>query len=141
MPREKKEPRPDKTPDEIREEKERIERLEKAGWTRPRQASGGEITEWKKGLIVIGELAKFKKLPGPDSGTLVEIRHTKDDPNVEAGTIKVYGCPTLLLQTIENVPIGTELYIECRGQVIETNRGQKAWDFYVAARGQGDLGL
>lgn len=130
------------SPAEIEAEKARVEALTQDGWSRPERASGGDILEWKQGLVVIGKLRKIKKLP--DTVTVKDGKHeTQKGGHImtiatDEGD-KVYGCPTLLHQTLEGVNVGTMLRIECLGQVVPTKRGQKAWDFEVSSKDQQNL--
>lgn len=118
------------------EDKQRADMLEKEGWSRPRRASGGEIYDWEKGKTVVGKLLQLKKLPdrGDDKGGTLMVLEV-------GGETQTWGCPTLLLETIRNVPIGTTLHIYCHGQVVPSRRGQLGWDFDVATRDQQKLGL
>lgn len=127
------------TPEQIAERDRIIADLEKEGWEKPRQASGGDIIPWAKGLRVRGVVQRIKKLPGEDSGSLMEIKRVDADPDIN-GITEVYGCPTLLLQTLTPVPQG-EILIYCLGQIVKTKRPENAWDFLVTSKDQGHLGV
>lgn len=76
-----------------------------------------------------GFLQRLKKLPdrnGKAGGTIFTL-------DLEDGTRVCYGAPTILLEALEGVDIGTEVYIKCTGKV-PSSRGQDAWAFDFRTR-------
>jgi hypothetical protein len=105
----------------------RDNRLRSEGWGGT-LTDRAEILKWGVGLIVVGTLVRFKKLPdrdGKKGGTIFLI----DTDNGR----ECYGAPSVLLEAIGELEAGTVVYIECTGKV-PTNKGNDAWMFDVRVK-------
>jgi len=90
-----------------------------------------ELSKWGNGVIVEGIFTGFK--PGKkfnnksEASVLVKFK-------VDGKTV-VYSCPAVLHQALEDVAIGSDVYIVCLGQTLKIkDRKEPAWDFDVAVR-------
>lgn len=108
--------------------KAREEQLKKMGFTR---ASGSRlpIIPWKKGLEVAGKLVFVKKLPDFEGKTGGHLFHLE----LPSGEVVCYGAPTILWESLSELPLQSLVVIACTGKV-KTRRGQDAWTFDVMAK-------
>jgi hypothetical protein len=91
----------------------------------------GKIEKWGEGMEVKGTFLGFKdgKVFGKRTSVLCKIR------NAEDGQVGVYSCPAVLENALEDIEVGSELWIVCLGQNLEIKgRKELAWDFEVASK-------
>lgn len=91
-----------------------------SGWT---ERARGEIVPWEEGMAVEGKLVEVRKA---GNGFLLDLDSIKGTD----GELVTYGCPTVLKSKLRGVAVGTPVYIECLGKVLDTANGV-AWDFTV----------
>jgi hypothetical protein len=82
-----------------------------------------KLIKWEKNMVAEGVFQGLK--PGKFDKPLAKIS--------EDGKTRVYACPTVLQTMLEGVAVGTQIKVVCLGQIIDTDYGQKAYDFDVYA--------
>ena len=99
-------------------------RLNKAGYVP--LGGGGDIHKWEVGLRVEGQFCGVK--PGK-MGFLFSVQ-------TEPGVVEVWGCPKGLKPLIEDLSLGTDIFVECIGMKPSDYKNEM-YVFQVYARASG----
>lgn len=80
------------------------------------------INKWKEGIELEGTFLRLEESKKYENHLL----KMRVDNKVET-----WACPTVLKSYLEDMPPETDVKIVCLGQIIDTDFGQKAYDFDV----------